>query len=448
MNTEYAVEVSNSNARLIVRSYKIGESVDTGDTIIDTSGKTYYNFKTPIDPDKKVYIKILASNGIYPINNVDVQLYENGDEDESVHFNGMKSVGESDEGNHKINLISSNYNWLEGIKIDGGATNVGSSDKDSSRISLPVIDCVPNTEYVINNADNLYSWIAFSDDSEVIHTKLGWEKRSVIITPENATKMRIQFAKDAVSGKEDIFIEDVQDITIEGIGAYANNEILLDEPLRGLPNGAKDRIIKKDNKWVIERNVGRIILNGSEDYELFKSDTGTTGFIISSINTSLSTRYEEEVMCNIIPYGNHHEYTAEAVVNWKDENFMISNRAENKVGLYLLMPTSIASTVNGVKEWMSNNRPEVLYVLPEVKYENLKVPSTINIYEGTTHLSNDSNIPANMTVKIDRIMNRAVEAKEIAKANPTVQNISQARYWCNLLEESFKKDKLQGEIDK
>ena len=446
LNTEYTLEVNNSSLRIIIRSYKINESVDVGETIADTTGKTSFTFKTPLEVDRKIYVKILASDGRYPINNVDVKLYEGGHEEHSAPFNGMKSVGESDDGNHKISLISSNYNWLEGVKIDGGATNIGSSQEDISRISLPVVDCTPNTEYTMNNGDKYYSWIAFSDDSGIIHTRLGWEKRNTIIAPENATKMRIQFAKDPVSGKESIFIEDVQDISIEGIGSYSSNEILLDEPLRGLPNGVKDRIVKKNNSWVVERNVGSIILDGSEDYEIFKTSTGTTGFIISSIDTSLSTGYEEEIMCNTIPYGNYNKYASEEVVDWESENFIISNRESGKVGLSLLMPTSIASTVRDVEKWMSNNRPEVVYALPETKYEHLKAPSVVDIYEGITNISNNSLIPSNIKVTVDRIVNRVVEAIEVAKDNPTVQNIAQARYWINLLDESALKDEFQGEV--
>ena len=52
-----------------------------------------------------------------------------------------------------------------------------------------------------------------------------------------------------------------------------------------------------------------------------------------------------------------------------------------------------------------------------------------------------------MRVVIDRTMNRAVEAIELAKTNPTAVKISQARMWANLLKESAKKDELQNELN-
>ena len=49
---------------------------------------------------------------------------------------------------------------------------------------------------------------------------------------------------------------------------------------------------------------------------------------------------------------------------------------------------------------------------------------------------------------INRTINRAIEAIELAKINPTVENLSKARMWTNLVKESLKKDELQKEINK
>lgn len=58
-----------------------------------------------------------------------------------------------------------------------------------------------------------------------------------------------------------------------------------------------------------------------------------------------------------------------------------------------------------------------------------------------------SSIPVNIKVTVDRVLNRAIEAIELAKINPIIDNISKARYWTNLLKESIKKDELQSEIN-
>ena len=89
----------------------------------------------------------------------------------------------------------------------------------------------------------------------------------------------------------------------------------------------------------------------------------------------------------------------------------------------------------------------MVYQLYEPIYESLNIDSTVNLYLDITHISNNSNIPANMKVAVDRVANRAKEAIERAKNNTTIDNISQARYWSNLMKESILKDSFQDETD-
>ena len=103
--------------------------------------------------------------------------------------------------------------------------------------------------------------------------------------------------------------------------------------------------------------------------------------------------------------------------------------------------------VEEVKEWLSLNKPKIVYELEEPIYEPLDVDLYMNTYLETTYISNNSNIPANMKVIVDRTINRATEAIALANSNPTLENISQARYWSNLMKETIKKDELQGQID-
>ena len=72
---------------------------------------------------------------------------------------------------------------------------------------------------------------------------------------------------------------------------------------------------------------------------------------------------------------------------------------------------------------------------------------SIQLFDGTTYITNSSTISANMKVTVDRTINRAVDTVELAKTNPTISNISKARMWSNLLKESIKKDKLHNEIN-
>ena len=106
------------------------------------------------------------------------------------------------------------------------------------------------------------------------------------------------------------------------------------------------------------------------------------------------------------------------------------------------------STLNedGFRNWLKKNPVKIIYELKSPIYEPIKANLVVNLFEGTTHILNNSTIPATMEVTVDRALNRAVEYTELAKVNPTINNLSKARYWNNLLKDSIKKDQLQEEV--
>ena len=89
----------------------------------------------------------------------------------------------------------------------------------------------------------------------------------------------------------------------------------------------------------------------------------------------------------------------------------------------------------------------VVYRLENPIYEPLNTDLIISLFKENTYLSSNSIIPANIKVVVDRVLNRAKEFSKIAKLNPTVENISNARIWINLMDESILKDQLQEDIN-
>lgn len=113
----------------------------------------------------------------------------------------------------------------------------------------------------------------------------------------------------------------------------------------------------------------------------------------------------------------------------------------------ILLSKLPSADINGFKQWLSKNPVTVVYELDEPIYEPIKTDLSVNLFEGTTHISNNSNIPTIMGVTVDRVLNRAVEYTEIAENNPNIENISNARYWNNLIKESIIKEQLQGKVN-
>lgn len=239
-------------------------------------------------------------------------------------------------------------------------------------------------------------------------------------------------------GQDDINGHKIE-ITSRGNGQYNTKEILLNEPLRGLPNGVKDRIIKKNGRWYIERNCEEVVFNGSEDekwisFPLFENDEIS---IFCNTNIVNSKQSGGIVTSDTFPTSLHNS-GVEGV--WLMDSSKGINVNINKNRLVL-------QTVTEFKQWLQSNPITIIYPLETPIYEPLDIEPTLPLYSDITHISTNSTIPVTIKVTVDRTINRAKEALELVKINPTTEKLSQARYWINLLKESTLKDELQEEVN-
>ena len=217
-------------------------------------------------------------------------------------------------------------------------------------------------------------------------------------------------------------------------------EIVLKEPLRSLPNGTKDRIIKRNGQWVVERNVGEIILDGSRSWQFITLADEALGktkrFLLpmSEFPNIDADNFAINKPANIIS----DKYTTKSV----EELVYNDTVGIGFTNLFLSIRDEDMS-IEKFKEKLKTNNIKVLYPLKNTVYEPLNTDSVLLIYEGATYISNDSIIPATMKVKVDRIINKSSEAIEEAVSNPTLYNISLARMWINQMPESLLKDEMQ-----
>lgn len=224
-------------------------------------------------------------------------------------------------------------------------------------------------------------------------------------------------------------------------------EIPLKEPLRGLPNGVKDRIVKINGRWVIERNCGEIIFDGSELWapQLNQPD-GKTMVFIADLGEELSNRKTGSINFIFNKFINYTNYELQTQVDF--ECASLNANKIYKTYAYIRINKSKLNTAdeNGIKEWIKKNPVSVVYELEKPVYEPIEFDS-LKLYLNTTHIKVNSIIPANLKVTVDRVANRAKEYSELAKTNPTIENISKARMWTNLMRESILKDEFQNNID-
>lgn len=166
---------------------------------------------------------------------------------------------------------------------------------------------------------------------------------------------------------------------------YKSNttQLILDEPLRSLPNGVKDTY----ENGVITRRIGRVVLDGTQTvyslkgatYNIFCIDLGDTAIFAGSteIKPMLANKYISqkrsalwEHLAEGFAYGSENNYYQDIV--------FYSNETKNM-------------SVSEFKTWLSQNNVEVIYELAESITENvseIKIPT----FKGTNIINVTSNI--------------------------------------------------------
>ena len=478
-----------------------------GDKFIQPSyiGKAIVSFKAMAD----ARVKLLYAHN-YPtytgsISMTDIMLLKGDYYDEFTnnpssipeYFEGIKSVGEL-EGN-KLNVEALGENFFD---VDYFKSLI-EANYDEGEYGYEVKDG-RNTVWVVNNHRNMYlknvlnnyykfkknkqyiiKYSIFNDENNpnlpglrgnVDYTDgtsspffnsnvLGTWISKTDISQSNKTIKRLNFVYGTGYSKvwfdlDSLYIAEYSPDKTEFNHDYnaQNIEINLKQPLRGLPNGAKDRIIKRNGQWVIERNCAEITIDTSSVYMYREQIWDDYYGAMININKKLGMKLSRlsginYYYDNFITYPNYWNMEINYSAN-KQNMYCVSPKPDEYMNLFSKIPKVEVDLYTGtddekVNQWFEDNcdKLNIVYQLETPIYESLNIDSTINLYLNTTHISNNSTIPANMKITIDRTLNRAIEAIELAKSNPTIENLSKARMWSNLLKESIEKDELQNEIN-
>lgn len=388
------------------------------------------------------------------------------------YFEGMQSVGQDDIDGHNINILSSSenlfnyeeyYKYFPSTKTDdetilshkgdlkGGNHNVGF-------LSPMKINLKPNTKYTLcafNLSDSgqilqLEGCLSDKKQSLGMNVAIGAIGYKVFTTNNTNYKDGISFKiNTSVTGEKARY----QIMIVEGdrrpssYTHYSSNEkgILLNKPLRGLPNGVKDRFVKINGKWFIERNCKFELLTENTQFTNYYASANYIGFRLFMGGVSVPNgNSADNILCDNLksiatPYGVQFENYKEGVSYYYE--------SASSSGVIIVVAKDKLSTldVNGLKKWLSTNNIQIVYPTKPT-YEPLEIVPLINTYIGTTFISNDSKIPTSMKTIVDRTANIANKYIQIAKTNPTIENISMARMWISLLKESTLKDQMQDDV--
>ena len=349
----------------------------------------------------------------------------------------LMSVGQDDENGHKIEILSNNKNLIHTVRnynntldrgvtmtmennntlhLNGTTTNAN-GDLDYTLHNSEQMDVYlkPNRNYIVNfevisgsvspipsNAIKItdlvtekVEWRTVKDSNRVISSSsnprtVSWIRLAYSnITTFNNYKYRVQ-------------IEEGNVVTPYTKGLLNKKEILLNEPLRGLPNGVKDRFVKIGGKWYIERNCAKAIIDGTSQGRTNTSYLKENEFIMF---TKVSDHPIKINGANLISatYKTYNKWSE----MYNDTSGEGISNVDNTLGIGIRISnskTGITSSDTNAQisekllEYFQANPFEVIYEPKTPTYEEI-IDVELITYLDTTHISNNSIIPCNMKVK-------------------------------------------------
>ena len=298
------------------------------------------------------------------------------------YFQGLKSVGEKEDGNHKISILSVGKNLWDGtFEIGSIDTNNGKDTangvnrkrsmyipiKGGKTISVNQFDYIDDSHKIfVHQYDENKNAVLRSPALYVAVTS------SITFSLENSTR----FIRFRTENERDLKPNSVQIKYGESSTNYEpyksdKKEISLNEPLRGLPNGIKDTIEKVNGKWKIVRRCVEATLDGSETSWNRNTDFNGTEVLFFYINTKHSTSLPEgatksngntvHIQCDSFPC-----YALKDRVNNKNNNIeaIIYSDSTNPLIQFHINKSKLTSEdVTGFKQWLSQNPTKVIYEL-------------------------------------------------------------------------------------
>lgn len=382
-NTEYTIQLESNNIGKIDRLHIGGVNNDTLDVI---KGINKYTITTGELSSKSIIINGIGFNASKIVVTPKV-------DGEFGYFKGMKSVGQNDTDGHKIEILSRNKNLFRKDLIQKGNL-LGNPASLGIEIGVPngykrtdFIEIKPNTSYRVSMNEDIFRLekkILFDKNKKAI------KEVDNTFNSENALYLRVIFAKKTETEVEvsneillqhNIQIEEGNTITTHVEGKQNKKEILMNEPLRGLPNGTRDKYVIIDGKWYIERNCGEVIFDGSENWTWNAlNDITFECYIDVTLNNKIGN---ECTQCDSLTPDYQGDY---------ERIFLGESKS------YISLNKSKAKNVNEFKAYLQQNTVKAIYQLQTPTYEPIDY-NPFEVYSDITHISNNSIIPCNMVIK-------------------------------------------------
>ena len=339
------------------------------------------------------------------------------------YFQGLKSVGEKEDGNHKISIASFNngnvivnptYKTGFYVSLNNGVEQINNdySCTDFIRIESNKKIRVINTNFNIAfyNKDKKNIPIKVQDLS-------GRDTDFTTITPKESYYVRFSTANNAIGTEGCFYGDNIGDINTEI--RIDKKEISLNEPLRGLPNGVRDTIEKINGEWKIVRRCKEILLNGkeywhysgdhtsNEDYKCFHSQISTE-HKIGVNNVGLSDKFPIAIITPATAFEEGIQPSANYNV------FYVKVKADKVKG---------TNDANIFRTWVTNNPIRVIYQLATPIIEDID-PITLQCWKnGIISINEVLPVETTHTVALNKSAQIKNNIKELTTLRKRVEDL-------------------------
>lgn len=344
------------------------------------------------------------------------------------YFKGMKSVGEC-EGN-KIEILSRNKNLIN-FTIDNiyntnpsctikqeedGATSIKASYNSpywlkegffvekGEKYSITIVGKKSSSEYSamsfggknLNYYNSVDRWLVVAETSgNCITTIDNYGTYKTTATAKNTGYITRFYIHDS-NGCNIYTIKNIQiekaDTPTDIIAPKSNKQTITHEPLRGLPNGTKDKYVIIDGKWYIERNC---MVVQFKDLKYSRQDTYLKAEYPDIMGLRLlNTGITAPILCDRFVYSNNRVISAGQLITNKEGINIVGNE------FFMTIQRAKLKTLdfNGLINYFTENPMEIIAKATTPTYEPIDY-NPFEVYAATTHISNNSNIPCNMVIR-------------------------------------------------
>ena len=227
-------------------------------------------------------------------------------------------------------------------------------------------------------------------------TGIGFNASKIVVTPKVDQDFGYFKAMKSV-GQNDVDGHKIEILSSNSDNTLSNKkEILMNEPLRGLPNGTKDKYVIIDGKWYIERNCMAVQF---KDLKYDRTDNYQKAEYPDVIGFRLkNTGINASIMCDRFAYTNDRIINFGELLTNKENINITSNGKEDEFFITIQKAKLKTLDFNGLMNYFTENPMEIIAKATTPTYEPIEY-NPFEVYSDITHISNNSIIPCNMVIK-------------------------------------------------